>query len=240
MVKKHQHGLTISLLPLTVSMFLLCVIGYWWMHVCVWLVGLNNNMQFLMMLSLFVFMCAPLCNWARMGACVFVRLYSLASQQLCKSGWHGRLIAAFWGTSLPPTHVEAAVESDLHIAHYLFAISWLYFLQNPPLPHPVICIFLFFRLVLQALRNQPRYPSTLRLTQILLLSPHSPIRTLADLPFPHHQLILFLSPLSWSHKLVGLLIMLIDAFSWDAMLTCRASWFVCPPILSGKKGEHIR
>jgi hypothetical protein len=113
-------------------------------------------------------------------------------------------------------------------------------LQNPPLPHPVICIFLFFRLVLQALRNQPRYPSTLRLTQILLLSPHSPIRTLADLPFPHHQLILFLSPLSWSHKLVGLLIMLIDAFSWDAMLTCRASWFVCPPILSGKKGEHIR
>jgi hypothetical protein len=55
-----------------------------------------------------------------MNARVFVRICT--GCYASKSGGNRRLLAAFWGTFLPPIKSEATVEFDLHIAHYLFAI----------------------------------------------------------------------------------------------------------------------
>ena len=57
-----------------------------------------------------VLICLPLHDWAWINACVFVRICTT-------TGGHGRLLAF-----PPPIKSEAAVEFDLHIAHYVFAI----------------------------------------------------------------------------------------------------------------------
>ena len=119
-----------------------------------------------------------------------------------------------------------------HIAQYLFATFWLWISLTSLL---VICTLtiLFIQPVLGALRYQSRFPSSLRLNEVLLLPLRSHIHAyscwlaflIATWPSP---ITLLLTNISHScymlPGLLDLLIMLIDAFFWAALLTCQTGW----------------